>query len=128
MENWYKAVLIAVLALGAIIGVLAGRGQSTQSAPALPTAAPTIAPTPIPGQIEILGSQFRPSTITVHAGQKITWVNDDNRAHGPVAKNGEFSSNALSPHQSFSWTPRRAGTYRYADFVNSNLTGTIVVR
>lgn len=128
METWYKAVLIGVLTVATLIGIIAGRMQTTQSAPAIPTAVATVVAPPLRGQIAILSTRFLPSTVTIRVGETVTWVNRDTRTHGPVADNSAFSSGALSPGQRFSWTPSRAGTYPYADFLDPSLRGTIVVR
>lgn len=128
MENWYKGVLIAVLALATVVGIIAGRSQPAPAA-TLPAAAPAAtAALPAAGQVLITGAGFQPRTLTVHTGQKVTWINEDTQAHGPVANNSSFASSGMSQGQTFSWTPTNAGTYAYADFENPNFAGTIVVK
>jgi plastocyanin len=64
-----------------------------------------------------IGSSLSPASLTVAPGTTVTWRNADSERHrvrttsAPV----ELDSNDLDPGQSWSFTFRTAGTYRYVD-------------
>lgn len=72
---------------------------------------------------------FSPSTLTVHAGDTITWTNHDQAPHdvtttsAPVA----IKSPMLSTGQSFSYTFKTAGTYSYYCSIHPDMRATVTV-
>ncbi len=78
--------------------------------------------------VDIYGMAFKPSSLTVKAGTKITWTNSDGYAHTVTADNGStFSSGNLAAGSTFSFTPAAAGTFNYHCNIHSGMTATIVV-
>jgi plastocyanin len=74
--------------------------------------------------------EFRPSTVTVHVGDTVTWVFDQPDApHNVFATSGpeQFDSGAPVGKGTYRHTFTKAGTYRYECQVHPNMTGTIVV-
>jgi plastocyanin len=78
--------------------------------------------------VRIYGSTFSPRTVTITAGDTITWTNRDNALHQVLASKGQFVSPILRHNQSFSFTFHAAGTYWYKDELHPKLTGKIVVK
>jgi plastocyanin len=71
-------------------------------------------------------SEFLPRTVTINAGDKVTWVNDDDVAHDAVG-NG-WSTSILQQYDQDSVRFNRAGTYRYICSIHPTMKGTVVVR
>ena len=81
-----------------------------------------------PNEIAIDNFQFMPPTLTVPAGTKVTWVNDDDVPHLIASADGRFkSSPLLDSGQRFELTLARAGRYAYFCSLHPKMQGTIVV-
>jgi len=79
-------------------------------------------------KIEIKDFAFNPQTITVKAGEKVTWINRDDEPHTVVSVEKQFKkSTALDTDQEFTITAGAPGTYTYFCSVHPKMTGTIVV-
>lgn len=79
--------------------------------------------------VQIKGTGFTPSSLTVNHGDNVTFKNVDKAEHQVVADNGSFASPILHANQS--WTTNAltaAGTFRYHDALHPRLTGKIVVK
>ncbi|HVW45097.1 MAG TPA: cupredoxin family copper-binding protein [Amycolatopsis sp.] len=76
------------------------------------------------------GYAFSPSTLTVHAGDTVTWTNHDQAPHdvtttsAPVA----IKSQTLSTGQSFSYTFTTAGTYSYYCSIHPDMRAQVIVQ
>jgi plastocyanin len=70
---------------------------------------------------------FNPGTITVSAGTKVEWVNDDDIPHSIVEATGKFHSAALDTEDKFSFTFTQAGTYDYFCGLHPHMVGKVVV-
>ena len=89
-----------------------------------------VAPSPASSQtvqVRIVRDGFAPASLTVGAGTTVTWVNRDTVNHQVVSDRGSFVSPILRPNQSYSFTFRAAGTYRYHDGLEPAERGTIRV-
>jgi plastocyanin len=83
---------------------------------------------PGPKRIEIKDFSFNPHTLTVHTGEKVTWVNRDEEPHTVVSVEKQFKkSSALDTDQEFTITAGEPGTYTYYCSVHPKMTGTIIV-
>lgn len=79
-------------------------------------------------QIVIKDFHFTPQTLTVKAGEKITWINRDEEPHTVVSVEKQFKKSApLDTDQEFTITAGAPGTYTYFCSVHPRMTGTIVV-
>jgi plastocyanin len=79
-------------------------------------------------QIVIKDFHFTPETLTVKAGEKVTWINRDEEPHTVVSVEKQFKkSSALDTDQEFTITADTPGTYTYYCSVHPKMTGTIVV-
>jgi plastocyanin len=79
-------------------------------------------------RIEIKDFAFNPQTLTVKAGEKVTWINRDEEPHTVVSVEKQFKkSTALDTDQEFTITAGAPGTYTYFCSVHPKMTGTMVV-
>jgi plastocyanin len=70
--------------------------------------------------------KFVPQDLTVKAGRRIIWTNDDPVAHTVTARNGaDFDSGTINSGRMFSFTPRKAVTIDYVCTIHPGQTGTI---
>ena len=90
-----KALASLFVALLIALAASCGGGDSPSSPTPTPTATPTPTPTPTPGgstaTITITASGVSPKSVTISAGGRVTFVNDDNRVH-------DMSSNPHPEH------------------------------
>lgn len=79
--------------------------------------------------IEIKNFAFMPSTLTINAGDSITWTNSDSAQHTVTSDSGiELNSEMLSKGQSYSHTFNTAGTYAYHCKPHPNMKATVIVK
>jgi plastocyanin len=88
-------------------------------------------------QVSITNTGFVPATVTIKAGQAVTWTNNDTKPH-VVASDPYPTDNALANFDSrqnlttddhYSSVFDKAGTYTYHDDLNPYaLKGTVVVK
>lgn len=113
MRRSVVAVLLAALA-GVV--VLAGCGSDGDGA--------TVASSR-PGTVVIKNLRYSPKTITVRAGETVTWEFDDGRIPHDVKGDG-FDSGTKSKG-SWSHTFTKAGTYDYHCTLHPYMKGTVEV-
>ncbi len=78
--------------------------------------------------VNIYGTTFSPKSVTITAGDTITWVNKDNDTHQVYADKGQYVSPVLKTNQKWSFTFQAAGTYNYKDELHPKITATIIVK
>jgi plastocyanin len=78
--------------------------------------------------VQIKRNAFAPATVTVNQDDSVTWKNADTIDHQVVANGGQFASPILNKGQSWTFTFRDGGTYRYHDGLHPALKGTVTVR
>jgi plastocyanin len=71
--------------------------------------------------------KFTPSTVTVTAGESVTWTNSGPAAHSATADDGSFDTGILRKGTSGSHTFTRAGTYTFHCTPHPFMTGKVVV-
>lgn len=144
MRNiWIGIILIVILA---IVGfVFLGKQNSNQQTAApstqisqstsVPESASPSSSVSEQNLITLTSDGFTPSTLTIKAGDKVTWVNKSgtdaaiNSAPHPVHTDypplnlGNFPDNGT-----LSLAFPKAGTYKYHNHLNPGQTGTIVVQ
>jgi len=76
--------------------------------------------------VTIEGMQFSPSTLTVHRGDRIVWVNKDLVPHTATAPK-VFDSRSLAPSASWAYVARRPGRYEYLCTLHPTMKATLVV-
>jgi plastocyanin len=75
----------------------------------------------------IIDFAFSPATITIHAGDTVTWTNTGKQPHTATADNNSWDTGILRPGQSGSHTFSTPGTYSYYCIVHPFMKGTVVV-
>ena len=100
-------------------------------------------PTPAEHQITITAEGFSPKTITIKAGDTVTFVNEDSNQHWPASAmhpthnvypesggciGSKFDAcKGLEQGESFSFTFNEKGSWKYHDHLSVPSTGTVVV-
>ena len=107
-------LLLALLALGACGGDRAGAGkQEAKRSPA----------------VAINNFVFVPKALTVKAGTKVTWTNQDSSPHA-IKDQSELKtpeSPQLAQGDTFSITYPKAGAYPYICGIHNYMTGSVEV-
>ncbi len=109
-----------MLATVAALLALALSACGTDEASSAATAADPDGPT-----VTIEDLEFAPETLTVEAGDTVTWVWNDGAIDHDVAEDG-FKSEVMS-EGTFSHRFNEPGTYDYICNLHPNMTGTIEV-
>jgi beta-lactam-binding protein with PASTA domain len=100
---------------------------TSESATTTTSESPTTSTTVV-DQVTIINLAFDPASITVNAGDTVTWVNEDTTAHTIVADDGSFDSGSVAPGESFQFAFAAAGTVPYHCGIHPSMTGTVVVQ
>jgi plastocyanin len=111
----------------------AGAAQPPPTAAALPSAAAEAAraaPQAVVNQVAIDNFAFRPATLTIAVGTKVTWVNRDDVPHTATStkKPRLFDSGTLDTDERFTHVFTAPGTYEYFCALHPHMTGKIVVK
>lgn len=98
-----------------------------------PTATPAPGATPPPApptaaQVRMAGRAFTPRTLTVDAGSRVTFLNDDGRDHTASARDNSFDSGVMKSGATFVKVFSTPGTYAYLCLIHPDMTGAIAVR
>ena len=78
--------------------------------------------------IAIADFAFSPATLTITAGDTVTWTNSDQVVHTATSTTGAFDSGDLAQGESYSLTFTTPGTYAYLCTPHPTMTGQIVVQ
>ncbi|HEY1872456.1 MAG TPA: cupredoxin family copper-binding protein [Chitinophagaceae bacterium] len=113
------AILVSLILVSAIIIFSCSKNSSNSMSNNTPAA---------PNTVSIANMAFTPATITVSAGTKITWMNNDNMTHTVTADDMSFDSGNIAGGSSFSRTFSVVGSYPYHCTIHPNMTGTVVVK
>jgi plastocyanin len=81
-----------------------------------------------PNSIEVKDFMFMPTTLTVNAGEEVSWVNKDDEPHTVVSDTGLFRSSALDTDEKFSFKFDKPGTYHFTCSIHPRMVGTIIVK
>ncbi len=79
--------------------------------------------------VTIQNFAFSPANITVKAGTKVTWTNNDSVAHTVTETDGKTgpASSDVNPGETYSFTFSTPGTYQYYCSIHQSMLGTVVV-
>jgi plastocyanin len=92
---------------------------------ALPAAAPSGATSTV---VHIRDDTFSPPSVTLKAGDKVTFVNDDDDAHTATADDGSWDSEGLNQGEKWSHVFSKGGKITYHCTVHPFMKGTLVVQ
>ncbi len=100
--------------------------EVTPVSPPAQTSTPTTAPQSV--SVSIKNFVFSPATLSVKAGAKVTWTNNDSVAHTVTSDSGNLlNSGTIAPGQSWSFTFTSAGTASYHCAFHPNMKASISV-
>ncbi len=153
MKKSFAGILVAVVAIGAIVGVvLANRPGSQESASTQTSEQPAqqnghnnqtaqqTSPdqsnntqqdeTASTNQVDIANFAFSPKTITVKKGTTVTWTNKDSvehNVHSDTKDSDSPNGPLLGQGESYSHTFTAVGTYNYYCQPHPSMKGTVIV-
>ncbi len=80
--------------------------------------------------VSITNAGFVPDTITIDAGDSITWTNLDSRNHQPISqhKDATFASPILKPNESFTFLFAKDGRFTVTDALVNRVRMTVTVK
>jgi plastocyanin len=106
-----RSRMIGLALLLAVSTVLAACSSSATSTP---TQAPANPGGAIQNAVAITNFAFSPAEISVPAGTKVTWTNNDSAAHTVTADDGKaFDSGQMAQGATFSFTFNTVGVFAY---------------
>lgn len=119
VARWRLGVL---LVMGVVCGVIA-------ASPAAMAARTSASKAMHTQQIEIRNFAFAPATLTVPAGTRVVWTNQDEEPHVITSAGSLFaSSKGLDTSDSYAVTFSKPGTYAYYCSIHPMMVGTIIVQ
>ena len=140
MRQYLLWIGSAALAVALTLAACGGGGNSGGSTPSSPSPTPTPTPTPGGGRtITITSSGVSPRTLTVPAGSRVTFVNNDSGAYDmnsvphpahtdcPEINQVGFWSAGQSRQTGNLNTARTCGYHDHNQSTNTSLQGTIVI-
>src|SRR3990167_355011 len=77
--------------------------------------------------VQITNFSFSPATLTIKAGETVTWTNQDSAGHSATADDTTFDTGVLNQGQSGSFTFSKAGAFTYYCSVHPSMQGKIIV-
>lgn len=110
-------LLVALVVLVGCSGSDAGSGATTTSESA-------DAGSDVVSMIDI---SYQPQTLTIKAGDTVTWVNEDSVSHNAVAEDGSWRTDVFGKGGSGPVTFDAPGTYPYVCTLHAAMKGTIIV-
>lgn len=129
MKKVIYLVMLMVLLVSSMF-ILAACGNGGNGTTSTPTSSPTVSPTStaLPeGMVEIVASGFNPQTITIKAGESVTWYNKSDRRYWVKAESGDWETGYIPIGARFSVTFDEPGEYPYYDLVHKEVTGLVIV-
>lgn len=132
--NKSTIITIVVLVLLVILGIYWYMPyNNTYNAPVVPAPAEQAAPAPDATinstEVSIVDYKFNPTPLTIKAGTKVTWTNNDTVPHTVTSDSGTtLNSPRLNPGQTFSYTFTTAGSYDYHCAVHPMMKGSVIVQ
>ncbi|HEV7771039.1 MAG TPA: cupredoxin family copper-binding protein [Solirubrobacterales bacterium] len=78
-------------------------------------------------KVEIVDFEFEPATVTIQAGGKVTWLNQDAEEHTATLDDGSFSTGDLAEGKLKSESFKTPGTYSYFCEIHPDMKGTVEV-
>ena len=122
-------VVIAIVIGGLILWLVAGRTNNSPTASPTPGGTSSGTPSaPAAQEVKIKNSSFQPGTLTIKAGSRITFSNEDSTAHTVTATDKSFDSGNLKAGENFQKTFDTVGTFDYLCTLHPNMKGKIIVQ
>lgn len=123
MRTGLRLALVTMLAVGALAACGDDSGDTTLAST---TTTPPTNPADSGTTITVLNFRFEPATATIALGDTVTFAFAGG-THTSTARDGSWTSGAMSTGQSFAFTPAAAGTYEFFCEIHTSMTGTLTV-
>lgn len=125
-----RSPLVVLVAVAAVAGGVAAGCGGDDDDPATPAAAMAQggAGGASTDRVAIADFAFDPETVTVDAGTKLTWTNDDEAPHTATADDGSFDTGTLKLDDTGAVALDQPGTYTYYCRFHPFMKGTVEVR
>lgn len=78
-------------------------------------------------KVEIVDFAYRPATVTVQAGGKVTWINRDSEEHTATLDDGSYDTGELGEGKLGSQSFKGPGSFTYYCDLHPEMTGTVEV-
>ena len=98
-------------------------GSFVHGAPAAASTAAAVAAT-----VHMKNFAYVPASVTVHAGDTVAFVNDDDEAHTVTAVDKSFASGGLDTGDTWKHVFAKPGSYKYFCELHPFMKGTVVVK
>ena len=108
-------------------GAMAAGAAGSAAAGASSVATTSVANAPA-STVRIGNFAFGPNSVSVAAGQTVTWVNDDDSPHTVAAVDGSFRSKTLDSADRYAFTFSQPGEVAYFCTLHPHMTGKVIVR
>jgi plastocyanin len=121
---------LLILVVGLVLVGCGGSGTTTSMSMASTSmgSTPTTAAATSGTSVSLANIAISPTSLTINAGQSVTWTNNDSVTHHLVGDKGEFDSGDMAPGAKFTFTFKTAGSVNYHCTIHPSMTGTIVVK
>ncbi len=108
---------------------LAATALACLIAPGSHAGAAQTAPNDLPATLTIHVKNFRfdPASVKIHAGDRVSFINDDDEAHTVTASDKSFDSQGLDGGQTWQHVFSKPGTYSYFCEMHPYMKAEIVV-
>jgi plastocyanin len=77
--------------------------------------------------VTVKNNKYSPAALTIKVGDTVVWTNEDDKDHTVNADDKSFKSDNLSPDDSYEYTFKKAGTFKYACKYHPREKATITV-
>lgn len=136
----YLMLFTALLVIALPLAGCTGSGNTAGTTASVTTAATTTAAsttaasttaastTAASTSVTIESFLFNPESLTIKAGETVTWTNKDSVAHTITEDKGVFDSGSINSGATYSFTFKTAGTFSYHCTIHPSMTGTIIVQ
>jgi plastocyanin len=118
-----RPILCTTLLCAAALAL--GASSPTSSAGTAATASPAGAK---PVRVVMRKNRFHPRRAVLRLGRTVRWVNRDKTVHTVVSADLDISSDGIRGGRTFSYRPRRRGTFDYFCTIHAGQEGVLVVR
>jgi plastocyanin len=115
---------LVALTLAVVLPACGSSSSSTSAAGKSAAAAPAARKL----AVAISGYAFKPVSVTVALGSRITFTNHDATAHTATSNKPAFDTGTLKPGQSATVTLKKPGTYTYYCQFHAFMNGTVIVK
>jgi plastocyanin/mono/diheme cytochrome c family protein len=123
-QTWNGVTLKSSAASGPVVAAAA---PATAAAPSAPPVAVAAGVKIVQAGLEVLTWGYAPETITIKAGDTVTWTNDGSIVHTVTPDDGSFDSGVLNKGDVWTHTFDKSGSYTYHCTPHPWMKATVVV-